>query len=627
MSEQKNFEFKTEVKQLLHLLAFSLYKNKEIFLRELISNASDALSKLRYLKLTSQEEIADRDIDLEIEIVIDKKDKILKVIDTGIGMTEEEIINNIGTIAKSGTLEFLKKIGDENKKNIDAIGQFGVGFYSSFIVAKKVCVISKSYKPDAKPVEWESDGSGTYSIKESEKKKRGTEVILYLKDGEEEFLEKYRVESIIQKYSNFISYPILIEKGQVNKVEALWLKPKSAITEEDYKEFFKFIAHSSDEPLFYEHLVADAPFQYRALLFCPKTTFEMLGFQNPDYGLALYSNKVMIMQECKDLIPKFLRFIKGIVDSEDIPLNISRETIQNNTAVIKIKQLITKNIITTLENMMKNNKEKYLEFYKNFKNYLKEGVLEDWENKSKIAALLLFNSSKCKEKDELVSLNEYIIRMMPGQNEIYYLYGLDRNTIENSPYIEIFQSKNIEVLYLSEPIDEIVLTNLAEFENKKFKNIEQANIDSLKDIVSDTPNKEQEKIDEEIQSKVSKLIKFMKDLLKDKVKDVVESQRLVGSAGVLVQPDEGMSSQVEKIMKMMHKDFTSSKKILEINPKNLLIKNIAELYAKEKDSDLVKNLCFQLYDNLILLEGTVEEPSNIIKRINFIMEELTKTKL
>ncbi|HOK40923.1 MAG TPA: molecular chaperone HtpG [bacterium] len=625
--EVKSYEFKAEVKQLLHLLAYSLYKNKEIFLRELISNASDALSKIRYIKLTTQEEIEDRDIDLEIEIIIDKKERTIKVVDTGIGMTEEELIENIGTIAKSGTLEFLKKLEAGSQKEIDAIGQFGVGFYSSFIVADKVRIITKSYKKGVKAVEWESDGTGSFTIKETEKKRRGTEVILHLKKDEDEFLEKYRIEQIIQKYSNFISYPILIEKGQINKIEAIWLKPKTLVKEEEYIEFYKFITHRNDEPLFYHHIIADAPYQFRALLYCPKTSFDLFQYQITEYGLSLYTNKVLIQQECKDLLPRFLRFIKGVVDSEDVPLNISRETIQNNNVVLKIKSIITKNIIELLEKMMNEEKNKYLEFYKEYKTYIKEGIVEDWENKEKLGKLLLFNSSKCKDENEYISLKEYIDRMYPEQKEIYYICGTNRDTIENSPYIEIFKKKDIEVLYLFDPIDEIVVNNLSEFNEKKFKSIEQANLDSIKEIKKEEEKKEEKKEeDKETQKRISKLIKYFKELLKDKVKDVVESNRLVDSPCVLVHPEEGMSFQTEKIMKIINKDFKGTKRVLEINPENKIIKNLAIIYERDKDNEFVKNVCFQLYENCLLIEGNLEQPVDTIKRINSILNEAVELK-
>lgn len=626
MSTEKTYEFKAEIKQLLHLLAFSLYKNKEIFLRELISNASDALSKLKYLSLTDSESIADKDERLEIEIEIDKDKKIIKVIDTGIGMTDEELINNIGTIAKSGTSEFLKLIEKSNAKDIENIGQFGVGFYSAFIVADKVQIRTKSYKNDSKAYEWESDGTGSFTLKEVEKDKRGTEVILFLKDGddEKEFLEKYRVENIIKKYSNFIPFPILVEKGQVNKVEALWLKPKSSIKEEEYNGFFKLIGHSSDEPLFYEHIVADAPYQYRALLYCPKNNFEIQGFQNPDYGLSLYTSKVLIEQECKDLIPKFLRFIKGVVDSSDVPLNVSRESIQNNRIVIKLRTLITKRILARLSDMLKNTKDKYLSFYKVYKNFLKEGVVEEFSNRDKIADLLMFHSSKT-EKDGYITLEEYISRMYPDQKDIFFITGKDLESVENSPYIEIFKKKNIEVLYLFDPIDEVVLNNLNEYKEKKFKSVEQENLDSVKDIKTDEDAKVEEPEETKEDMKlVNGLVKYMKDVLKDLVKDVVLSKRLIDSPYILVHSEEGMSTQVEKLMKMMNKEYKGVKKTLEINPHSPFIKNLAQLYSKDKKSALVKNVCSQIFDNAKILEGSIENPLTTINRLNNIMEEAVK---
>ncbi|HPN31080.1 MAG TPA: molecular chaperone HtpG [bacterium] len=622
--ENKNekFEFQAEVKQLLHILAFSLYTNKEIFIRELVSNASDALNKVNYLQLTQEDKVFGAGAELCVRIEFDKIENAIIIKDTGIGMTKSELVENIGTIAKSGTKTFIENISKEGKNLDDIIGQFGVGFYSAFIVAKKVEVETKSYVKDEPAYKWVCDGSNSYTLEEIAKKDRGTEVKVFLKDDEKEFLEKDRVKTVIKKYSNFLRYPVYIESEKANEIEAVWTKQPSQVKEEEYKEFYKFISHSSESPLFKIHKHSDAPIQFYMLLFCPDKNFNIFGMPEKDYGLSLYSNKVLIQEECKDLLPSYFRFVKGIVDSPDIPLNISRETIQNNSVVQKIKNVIIKSVISELDSTLNNDRTKYELFYKEFSRELKEGVNTDFSNRDKLAGLLLFTTLLGTD-NKLITLKEYIANKKEGQKEIYFISGTDKKNIEKSPYLEIFKKKNVDVLFLTEPIDEIILSSLMKFEDMEFKSIDNSNLDYVKNLKSEE-DKPEDKLSKDEKKELEGFLKYYRDALGDKVITVIESDRLTDSACCLVNPDN-MSSHIQKILQMMNKDFKSSKKILQINPKNQLIKGLMKLYSQDKDSELLKNICFQLFDSAQMIDGISGiEPADFTERIINIMNETVK---
>jgi len=625
--KQEVFDFQAEVKQLLHILAYSLYTHKEVFIRELVSNASDALNKINYYQLTNQSEIYGADAELCVRIEFDKSENAIIIKDTGIGMTKNELIENLGTIAKSGTRAFIEKLSQTGKNINDIIGQFGVGFYSAFIVAEKVAVLTKSYIKDEPAYKWVSDGAGKYSIEQINKKDRGTEVVVYLKKDEKEFLEAERVKSVIQKYSNFIRYPIYIENKKVNEIEAIWTKSPSQVKEEEYKEFYKFIAHRYDEPIFKIHKVVDVPLQFSMLLYCPEKNYNFFGLPEKEYGLSLYTNKILIQEQCKDIIPQYFRFMKGIVDSSDIPLNISRETIQNNEIVRKIRSIIVKSIISELQVLLNKDRKKYTEFYKEYNRELKEGAHSDFENRDKLAKLLLFYSSQSNE--EQITLSEYVNRKKEGQKEIYYISGADLKTISKSPYLEIFKKKGVEVLYLTEAADEIVLNNLAKFEDMEFKSIDAANLDFVKDLknADDDTKQEEPELTKDEKKDFEKFLKYLKELLKDKVEDVVESDRLVDSPCCLVNPENAMSSHIQKIMQMMNKDMPAQKKILQVNAKNEMIRNLVKLYSIEKDNELLKNIVFQLYSNAALIDGTLDDLTDTALRSFDIMSEALKLKL
>ncbi|NUO08714.1 MAG: molecular chaperone HtpG [Candidatus Brocadia sp.] len=624
MKKEESFEFQAEIKKLLNILSHSLYTHKEVFLRELISNASDALTKIRHYSLTNPD-YEGKDIPLEINIDADEKSRILTISDTGIGMTKDEIIQNVGTIAKSGSLEFIANLSEQAKKDSNIIGQFGVGFYSVFMVADEVRIRTKSYKKDEPAFEWHSDGTGKYFLNPVEKEKRGTDIVVHLKDEEKEYTEKFRIQSIIKKYSNFVSFPIMVCGERANQITAIWKEPKKDIKEEQYNEFYKFISNTEDTPLFRLHTSAEAPIQFSSILYCPSTNYETYGFKKLEHGLQLYSNKILIQSDCKMLLPEYLRFIHGVVDSADIPLNISRETFQDNMIIHKMKSILVKQVITLLQDLAKNEKEKYETFWRQFGRILKEGVHFDFENKDTLAQLMRFNTSACKDASGLISLKEYADRMKPEQKEIYYITAVNRETIEKSPYLEIFRKKDIEVLYLTDPNDEFLLSGLGEFEKKPIRSADQANLDLLKDTdkkIVDTSEEPQN-----YEEMFKHLLKTIRVTLADRVIDVKESNRLVDSPCCLVNPDGVPSVHVQKLIQMVDSNYKISKKIMEINRKNRMIQNLARMNENPGYQPLIEKMIQQLFENALMQDGVVFDPTAMVPRLNELMEELTKAVL
>ncbi len=623
----EKLEFQSEVKQLLEILVYSLYKNKEVFLRELISNAVDAINKVKFQILTD-ENVAEKDLDLKIDISFDKTRNRLVVEDTGIGMTRQEIIDNIGTIARSGTMNFLKRAvkADEQTKMDDMIGKFGVGFYSSFMVASEIHIITKSFRKTSKAYLWKSRGSSNYTIEETVKKQRGTRIELILKKDEKEFMEKYRVKHIITKHSQFVPFPLYIEGEKIDSKEAIWTQPKSSLKEKDYQEFFKFFDTTPDNPETYLHLSSDAPVQFNTILFLPKTSTEMPGFFKSEPGVDLYSRKVLIQKGCRDILPEYLRFVKGIIDSEDIPLNISRETIQNDILIDKIKKHIMKKLFEHLEKIKKKKKEKYLDIWKSHGKHFKEGIAADFENREKLAQLLLFHSSK-KSQDEFGDLAEYVKDMKKDQDYIYYITGFDIGLLSKNPALEAFKKKDIEVLYLTEPLDEIAVDHLKEFEGKHFKTAEAADIqfdEEDEDKKKKEEGKEKEK-DEQYQKELNNFVGYLKTVYGDKLEDVKVSRRLVDSPCLLVHSGQGPSIQMEKIMKMTSKDYNFSKRIFELNGDHDLIKEMVAIHKKKPDSPGLIALAWQLLDNMMLREGIIDNIDEVVPRIQDIMLNAAKT--
>lgn len=624
MSEENNFqgqhEFKAEVKQLLNILVHSLYTHKEIFLRELISNSSDALDKVRF-ESTRGSEICDNDLAYEINISVDKEKNILKICDTGIGMTANDVVTNIGTIAKSGSAEFLKNLSESKADTSNIIGKFGVGFYSVFMVANKVVITTKSYKKDEQAVQWVSDGLGSYEISyPDEQLQRGTKIEIYLKDEEKEFTEDYRIEQIIKKHSNFISFPIKLGEKQVNSTKALWKEPKSSIKEEEYNEFYKFLTYDFENPIGTIHKAIDAPIQFNCLLFIPKRNDDMFGYNKDNYGLDLYIRRVLIQHKNKDLLPEYLSFVKGVVDSEDLPLNISRETLQEDVIFNKISNSVTSQVLSFLEKMSIDEVEKYNEFWKVHGKVFKYGY-GDYTNKDKYLSLVRFNSSSCTDANELTSFDKYVHRMKNDQKEIYYITGANREAIELNPHLEIFKAKGIEVLYLFEPIDEFVMTSVRTYKEFELKSVDQADLSSLEkfDNVTTEEKEKVENLTDDDSKILDDLLVKIKNVLGDKVKEVRISKRLDESPACLVNPDDSMSATMQKIMSMVNKDSNIPVKIFELNKDHKLTRNLIKIFKNNSEDEFVTSTIEQLYESSLLLEGYLNDPHKLVSRLNKLL--------
>ncbi len=616
----QEFEYKAEMKQLLNLIVHSLYTHPEIFLRELISNASDALSKVRFSQLTENKAEGD-DEELKISITLDEKERSVVIEDNGTGMSEDELIANLGTVAKSGTLGFLQALKDQQpeKGGIDAnlIGQFGVGFYSVFMVTDEVSVETKA--EDSEGCRWRSSGEGTYSIEKIDRDKRGTRISFTLKEDAKEFAEEYRVENIIRKYSNFVDFPIYLDNKKVNSITALWQRPKSELKEEEVNEFYKFISVDYQDPLDYLHLSLEGAVNFKALLFLPKEApMDMLYQQGAleNHGPQLYVRKVMIQHECKELLPEYLRFVKGVVETEDLPLNVSREVVQNSPVMAKIRQILTTKIIGWFESLAQDHPEKFRQFYKAFGPVVKIGLNTDFTNREKLIELLRFESTATEEGD-FVTLREYVDRMQEDQKEIYYLSGDNRQQMLSNPNLEYFRKKGIEVLLLVDPVDVFVIPSINEYDKKPLKSIEKSDIDF----------KAGEEEEKEALSKnmIEPVLKIFKETLGDKVEDVVESHRLVNSPVTLVGGKDAMDPQIEKMMRMMNQAAGApGKKVLEVNPSHAVIKNLAGLCVLDENDPIIRTTISQLYEGALLLEGSLEGTAEFVSRMNDIIEAATK---
>lgn len=617
-SKSEKYEFQAEVKQVLDIVVHSLYTDKEIFIRELISNASDATEKLRHTQLT-EKSILQEDLALSIKVHSDSEKNVISIQDHGIGMTREELVENLGTIAHSGSKAFIKAIQESGEKNENLIGQFGVGFYSVFMVADSVDVYTRSWKTEGEALCWSSDGSGSYEIKEVEEAlDRGTKIVIHLKDSYKEFTEKTRLETVINNYSAFIQFPIQVNDEELKTMGALWLKNKKDISDEEYKEFYKFQSKAFDDPQFWLHFNADAPLEINALLFTPTENMEGFGFGRMEPGVSLYCKKVLIDEEPKNLIPEWLRFLRGVVDSSDLPLNISRESMQDSTLVQKLNKVLTKRYLKQLEEKANKEPEAYDAFWKRFGIFLKEGVTSDFTHREQLLNLLRFESTYTKE-GETTSLSDYLSRAHDNQKEIYFLFGANRNAIEKSPYLEAFSTRKIEVLLTYEPIDEFVINHARSFKENNFVSADSAEIDLESISKADEP--EGEALDPESEKA---LCEYLKETLSD-IKEVSTSTRLINSPAMIVNSDTMMTAQMKKMMKAMQKtdglaDEASSIQ-LEVNSKHPLIKNLANLY--KSDSELSELIARQILDTAKISAGLIEDPSSLVERNYKIMEKLS----
>ncbi|MDR2551337.1 MAG: molecular chaperone HtpG [Desulfobulbus sp.] len=613
-------QFQAETRKVLDIVINSLYTERDIFVRELVSNAADALEKFRHQSLIEKIEF---DSHVPLEIVIDGDDKkhTLTIADTGIGMTREELETNLGTIAHSGSQHFFEQLAEAAKKDVNLIGQFGVGFYSVFMAAKSVRVQTRSWD-GSEGWEWSSDGGGTYSIGPCPGLHRGTKIIIELKDDAHTYASKFTLERIIQQYSTFVPFPVKVEGKKVNTVQAIWTRSKSEITDEEYTEFYKFVGNAVDEPLYRLHFSADAPLAINALLYVPKENFEVLGMGRMQPGVNLYCQKVLIDQHSENILPEWLRFLKGVVDSEDLPLNISRQSLQDNALVVKLRKVLTKRVIKFFAEEAGRDADTYREFWQTFGIFIKEGVTSDFEHRTELAKLLRFESS-ASEPGSMISLDEYIGRMKDGQDKIYYINGPSRVAVEYGPYVELFKKRGIEIFYTLEPIDDFVLNHLGEYDGKKLVSADRADL-SLPEPAADADQAAAQDTAEPLAAAVlTSLCRWMKEMLGDRIQEVKASDRLVDSPAMIVNVDGYMTSSMERILKASGQGEAfgmGSKKDMEINGSSPLIKKLAAL--REGDPDFAKDLVEQLYDNAMIQAGLLVDPMVMVRRNYRILERI-----
>jgi len=642
MSKSKK-KFKTEVQELLDLVVHSLYSNPDIFLRELISNASDAIDTLRFESLTKSDLIED-DPHWKIRIYPDKDAKTLTISDNGIGMTRTELETNLGTIAHSGSKNFLNQLKKDVKDSPELIGQFGVGFYSAFMVADKVTVVSR-LAGESTGAKWISTGDGTYTIEDCEKESRGTEITLSLRDDKKDFFEEWQIKKVVKKFSDFVEYPVtmdisreetpkdkdgnelkdaekvtVIEEETLNSMKAIWMRPKNEVKDEQYNEFYKHISHDYIDPLRKVHYFAEGAMEFKALLYIPSKAPFDLYFREERKGIHLYVKRIFIMDDCKELMPEYLRFIRGVVESNDLSLNVSREILQEDKIIKKIQKSLVSKILSVLKEMKEKKEDDYLKFYSEFGPVLKEGIHFDFANKEKIQELILFESSNT-ESGKYVSLKEYKDRMQPEQSEIYYIAGENRDAVENSPHLEIFKSKNVEVLFFTDAIDEWVTQSLTEYDGKKLKAIDRGDIDL--DFADDKEKSEDKKTDKKEDKKYEGLLEHIKKKLDNQVKDVKLSNRLTDSACCLVNDEFGMSAHMEKMFKAMNKDgdgMPPTKRILELNSKHPIMKILLRLHKDGNNKKKLDEFVELLYDQALLTEGTpIKNPLKFAQSVSKLM--------
>lgn len=637
---QETHGFQTEVKQLLQLMIHSLYSNKEIFLRELVSNAADAADKLRFRAL-SNDSLYEGDGDLGVKLSINKDAGTITIADNGIGMTRDDVIEHLGTIAKSGTSEFFSNLSGDQAKDSQLIGQFGVGFYSAFIVADNVVVRTRAAgQPADSGVQWESAGEGEFTVSDIEKAGRGTEITLHLREEEKEFLDDWRLRSIVSKYSDHISIPVNMWKEEVpeqespdgpeaekipavpgeweavNKATALWTRDKSEVSEEEYKEFYKHVSHDFADPLSWSHNKVEGKTEYTSLLYIPsKAPFDLWN-REQSHGLKLYVQRVFIMDDAEQFMPSYLRFVKGLLDSNDLPLNVSREILQDNKITQAIRQGCTKRVLQMLERMAKNDAEKYQSFWTEFGNVIKEGPAEDFANKEKVAGLLRFASTDSDSETQTVSLADYISRMKEGQDKIYYVTADSFQTAKSSPHLEIFRKKGIEVLLMSDRVDEWLMSHLTEFDEKQFQSIARGALD-----LGDLDDEESKKAHEEAEKKVEGVLERVKESLGDKVEAVKFTHRLTDSPACIVADENGMTTQMIKLMQSAGQPVPEAKYHFELNPEHQLVKMLADL----QDEGQFKQWTDVLYDQAALSEqGSLKDPASFVQNLNKLLMDLAK---
>ena len=634
MSTPSEFTFQAEIKQLLHLLSHSLYQNREIAIRELISNASDALDKFRHITLTNSE--VTNDAPLEITLEPNETDNLLVIRDNGIGITRDELIKNLGTIAHSGSLEFLKtaaQAGKDAANNLSLIGQFGVGFYSAFMLADKVEVLSRSYQND-EGHRWESDGSGQFTVEPQADLTRGTQIRLHLKEDLKEFTQPWRLKSVLKQYSTFVPHPIKLGDDVVNEQKPIWVEPKSNVSDEQYQKFFEHLSHGeTDKPLWHLHLSSDSPFQFHAILYCPTSNIEKMGFGRAEHGLQLCAKRILVQHNCRELLPEYLRFLFGLVDSADLPLNVSREALQDNTVFRKIKKVLTKKVLSHLESLATERPDDYLTFYRQFGITLREGLHSDFEHRENVAGLLRFPTTasppEADKPEPLIGFEDYLKRAPEGQKQIYFLGGPDRKSLEKNPNLEVFRRKNLEVLLVTDPIDEFVLGNLQNYKDKSIVAIDSAQVEFPPTTEADQAEEAQTQAARTAAAESTgfqRVLELLRTELGKEVQEVRASQRLTDAVCCLVNAEGSMSAQLQKVLAAGDRGFNAPKKIFELNPSAPLTTRLTTLADNSANDSFIQQCGRQLFANALLLEGLPLDPSQMVSRVQGFMLEAAEKR-
>ena len=614
MSDKEKHSFQAEIQQLLDIVIHSLYTDKEIFIRELVSNAADACEKLRFLQ-SSGAEVYEPEVAPKISIATDDTAKTISITDTGVGMTRDELVENLGTIAHSGSKAFLRQVSQKKEKetpDANLIGQFGVGFYSAFMVAEEVRVLTRSYQLNAPGHSWMSDGKGAYEIESAPDWNRGTRILIKLKDDDKTFAQASRVESILKRYSNFVPFPIELNGQTVNTVSALWTRSKSEIKDQEYKEFYQFIGHDPEEPLGRLHFSADAPLAIRSILFVPAKNIENMGLGRSESEVNLYCRKILIQPKAKKLFPEWLRFLKGVVDSEDLPLNISRESMQDSSLLQKLNKVLTTRFLKYLDELSKKDPDQFNTIYREYQRFFKEGVISDFAHRDTLGKLLRYETSTLHQ-GETTSLSDYVQRMNPEQKEIYYLFAPSRRSAETSPYCEALRAKRLETLFLYDPWDEMVMEHLGRFAEKPLCPAERAEIKIA--ATESAPLTEEQ---------IENLTQWLKENLGQQVDQVKASQRLLDSPAIIVDADKTMTANMRRLMKALNQESGDAKYDLEVNPRHPILKGLYT--AKTANPKLAQTIAAQLFDNARMAAGILEDPRESVHRLNSLLEKLLTVK-